>query len=85
MEGRSEMRVRRAPRRARDQVYLTVVHAGRDLERFGDELRRKLARALRRLAPAVVHVGAQLAHELRELSRRIDARLFREGKPTSRP
>lgn len=64
-------------------LYVTLESAGRDLEQRGDAARRWMARTLRRIAPGIVHAGAQLGSDLREVARFIDAKLFQEGKPTS--
>lgn len=65
------------------ELYRTIEYAGRDLERRGDSARRWMARTLRSIAPGIVHAGAQLGSDLREVARFIDAKLFQEGKPTS--
>ena len=67
----------------KESLYTTLESAGRDLERRGDDARRWMARNLRMIAPGLVHAGAQLGADLREVARFIDAKLFQEGKPTS--
>ena len=69
----------------RRQLYITVETMGQDIEELGDRARRWLARTLRSIAPAIVHLGAQIGGELRSMARRIDGMLLQEGKPPSRP
>jgi hypothetical protein len=71
--------------RLSEQLYHTFEQLGHDLEDTADDVRRRLARNLREIAPTVQYSGQNIAGALARGAARIDRALTREGKRTSQP